>query len=274
MPPAQDLWRLFEPYHAVTYFAPEAREEYERAGLRGFWRGYFAGRFAPLGTPDAATVTDVAFVFAPAMVARAVPNVWELCPPACALSARLRGVERALGAIDVPTEVVARAREVAERCADVDRPLARANLTLAWPGDSRLALWHATTVLREHRGDGHVLALREAGLDACEALVLHAATGVPEPVHLRDNRGWTADDWRAAQERLAARGWLDAAGAITSAGADARTAIEFRTDALAAAPYARVDVDAFATALRPITQAVVDRGLIPYPNPMGVPRPV
>ena len=43
------MWTLFEPVHAVTYFAPEARSAFEAAGLRGFWRGYFAGRAAPLG---------------------------------------------------------------------------------------------------------------------------------------------------------------------------------------------------------------------------------
>ena len=46
---ARSMWTLFEPIHAVTYFAPEARAALEEAGLRGFWRGYFAGRAAPLG---------------------------------------------------------------------------------------------------------------------------------------------------------------------------------------------------------------------------------
>jgi len=42
MHPARHLWTLFEPLHAVTYFAPEAREHFEAAGLRGFWRGFSA----------------------------------------------------------------------------------------------------------------------------------------------------------------------------------------------------------------------------------------
>ena len=267
------MWRLFEPIHAVTYFAPEARDEYERVGLHGFWRGYFAGRFAPLGTPDAATVTDVAFVFSRSMVERAIPSVWELCAPENALDARFSGVARSLDGLDVPDDAVARARAAAERCNDRDRPLARASLSIAWPDDPRLALWLATSVLREHRGDGHVVALREAGLDGCEALVLHAATGVPEPVHLRDNRGWTSDDWQGATERLAARGWLDRGGAITDAGIGARSAIEQRTDELAVVIYTGNDADQLARALHPIADRVLARGVIPYPNPMGVPRP-
>ena len=36
---ARAMWTLFEPVHAVIYFAPEARGAFEDAGLRGFWRG-------------------------------------------------------------------------------------------------------------------------------------------------------------------------------------------------------------------------------------------
>ena len=46
---ARAMWTLYEPIHAITYFAAGARAEFEAAGLRGFWRGYFAGRAAPLG---------------------------------------------------------------------------------------------------------------------------------------------------------------------------------------------------------------------------------
>src|ERR1700749_3120679 len=93
---ARSMWTLFEPIHAVPYFAPEARSAFERAGLRGFWRGYFAGRAAPLGTAGAAVVTASFFNFAPAFVARAVPGVWELMTPADALRVRLEGATAAL----------------------------------------------------------------------------------------------------------------------------------------------------------------------------------
>src|ERR1700757_353524 len=93
---ARVMWTLFEPIHAVTYFAPEARSAYERAGLRGFWRGYFAGRAAPLGPAGAAVVTASFFNFAPAFVARAIPGVWALITPEDALRTRLAGVDAAL----------------------------------------------------------------------------------------------------------------------------------------------------------------------------------
>ncbi len=90
------MWTLFEPVHAVTYFAPQARSAFEEAGLRGFWRGYFAGRAAPLGPASAAVVTASFYNFAPAFVARAVPGVWELITPEEALRTRLTGATAAL----------------------------------------------------------------------------------------------------------------------------------------------------------------------------------
>ena len=78
---ARRMWTLFEPVHAVTYFAPEALEAYKAAGLRGFWRGYFAGRAAPLGAAGPEVVTASFYNFAPAFVARAIPSVWDLITP-------------------------------------------------------------------------------------------------------------------------------------------------------------------------------------------------
>src|SRR5260370_36184543 len=90
------MWTLFEPIRGVTYFASEARSAFEQAGLRGFWRGYFAGRAAPLGAADAAVVTASFFNFASAFVARAIPAVWELITPEEALRTRSAGAAGAL----------------------------------------------------------------------------------------------------------------------------------------------------------------------------------
>src|SRR3954452_13357540 len=93
---ARRMWSLFEPVHVVTYFTPEARAAFEAVGLRGFWRGYFGGRLAPLGAVEASVATAVLFGFAPAMVARGVPDVWSRTAPATVLDARLAGVEPVL----------------------------------------------------------------------------------------------------------------------------------------------------------------------------------
>ena len=75
---ARGLWTLYEPVHAVSYFAPQAADAFEGAGLRGFWRGYFAGRSAPLGPVGAAPVIALFSSFSPPMVERAVPSIWDL----------------------------------------------------------------------------------------------------------------------------------------------------------------------------------------------------
>jgi hypothetical protein len=150
-----------------------------------------------------------------------------------------------------------------------------ANSGLPWPVEAHLAVWHGATLLREHRGDGHVAALTAAGLDGCEALVTHAAAGGAPVASLQPNRGWTDAEWAAARDRLSARGWLDGDG-LTCEGAARRAAVETATDAAAESAFAPLSADErveLESLLVPLAGTVVDSGVIPYPNPMGVPRP-
>jgi len=281
--PARQVWQLAEPYHAITYFAPEAHAAFERVGLRGFWRGYFAGRAAPLGPVGAGVVTASFFGFHPAFVARALPSIWSMVTPAVAIDARLAGVDDALRPIIDDGLPIARARDAAELCRGAleacdpaGRPLFAANLELDWPAEPHLALWHATTLLREHRGDGHVAALAVAGLDPCEAHVTQIAASGASPDTIQPYRGWNDDDWSAATERLRARGWLDDDGRLTADGHAGRARVEHDTDRLAAEPVDRLGDQGLATVLgvlAPLAAQLVDTGLIPYPNPIGVPAP-
>ncbi|MDG4866295.1 hypothetical protein P8605_49895, partial [Streptomyces sp. T-3] len=109
------------------------------------------------------------------------------------------------------------------------------------PDEPHLAYWHAATLLREHRGDGHLAALLDAELDPLEALVSHTATGKGmAPKWILGTRGWTQEEWDAAVERLAGRGLVGADGELTEAGIGLRKDIEARTDRLDAAPYAHL----------------------------------
>ena len=74
---ARRFWAAIEPIHAVVYFAPGPIEAARKTGLRGFWMSYFASRVAPLGPVPAAAVEAMAYGFAPAMVARAIPDAWR-----------------------------------------------------------------------------------------------------------------------------------------------------------------------------------------------------
>ena len=277
------MWRVLDPLHAVTYFATECDEEFRAVGLKGFWMGYFAGRSAPMGAVEPAVATATFFNFAPKMAARALPDAWGFASPAQVLDARLAGVDRAFDRIfgadrNGPAVVVAAelARQAAENITVVGRPLAAGNAALPWPSDPLLALWQATTVLREHRGDGHVAALVDAGLDGCEAHISFVATGSVTRAVLQPARGWSDEEWEAAERALVNRGWVDAddPGRLTPMGAAARQQIEDATDRMAAEPWERIGDDAtgrLKKLLQPMASRIAELGLIPTINPIGLP---
>src|SRR5829696_9530278 len=230
---ARRLWQRFEPYHAVGYFAPETTPAFLAAGWTGFWPRYFATRAAPLGPVPAAVVRALFFGFAPRVVERALPDAWRRCPPERAWDVRLDVTDRALCRLlgdEVAGDGVREAADLAlEAVAAADlagRPLAAATAAMAVPEPPHLALWHAATVLREHRGDGHVAALVAAGIGPCEAHVLSARAGLAPEEALQQHRGWTAEEWAAA------------ARAVGDCPAELRLEIEAATDAAAEAPWA------------------------------------
>jgi hypothetical protein len=280
---ARLLWSLAEPFHALTYFAEEAAAQFEAAGLRGFWSGYFAGRAAPLGAVGPEVVTATFVNFAPAFVARRVPGVWAAVTPAAALDARVAGVDaavrRVLGEEWPGSAEVREARDLAVAAvAAVDapgRPLAAANAAVTVPAEPHLELWQALTTLREHRGDGHTVALVAREIDGVQAHVLAAAAGRSDRAWLQKARGWDDAAWDDGAARLADRGWL-AGGALTAQGLAVVTAIEADTDRLALGPWQTLGAqgcDRLADLLRPVRRAVVAAGEWPAGNPIGVPEP-
>ena len=181
---ARRAWTLFEPIHAIVYFASEAGEHYKAAGLRGGWMGYFASRSAPMGAVTPGVVTAVFYGFQPAMVARAIPDAWQYSSPERALTARTAIADSALRRLwgdQVDSADVAQAASAAIAVAHAlrggGRPLYTATAALEEPEAAHLKLWHACTLLREHRFDGHVAALTVHGLDGLESLVTAIAAG-------------------------------------------------------------------------------------------------
>lgn len=276
-PYARRVWQLLETLHAVTYFADECRDANREAGLRGFWMGYFGARSAPLGPVEPTVVTAAFANFSPDMVARSLPDAWTYASPAAVLEARASSAATALrraapGIEDVADRATSLLARVVEAGEPAGRPMFAANRAVPTPEDPVAALWQTTTSLREHRGDGHVACLVTAGLDGCGIHVLFAAaTGTPTEL-LRDNRGWTDGDWAAATARLEQQG-LVAGGTTTPAGDAVRGGIEARTDELAGAPYAALAADErteLLDLLRPAATTVA-AGVIPFPNPIGLP---
>ena len=280
---ARTLWQLIEPLHAVVYFAPEHRAAQQAAGLKGGWMAYFASRSAPLGRPSAGLVAAVFYNFAPAMVARSLPDAWSFASPAAVLQARYAGVgaalQRILGA-RADAEETQRAAELldiaARSCAPAGRPMFAANAALDPPREVHRRLWHAATLLREHRGDGHVAALMAHGLDGCRAHLLAAAAGITTEEQLRPNRGWSDDEWEGARHTLIERRLITPQGGITSQGRRLHEDIERMTDDLAAGPWASLGPEWVAelrALLTPLRQMVDEAGVVPYPNAMGLPYP-
>lgn len=281
---ARRMWRALEPVHAVTYFAPESQEGCAALGTRGYWMSYFGQRAAPLGAAPPEVAAAICYVFHPAMVARAVPDVWRCAPPERFLEVRLAAVDAALHRLlgaDVlaspeVAEAAALAREAALAAPAAGRPLGAANAALPWPEPAHLVLWHAQTVLRELRGDGHVAALLAAGLAPAEALVLFTADQGLDADWIRQRRGWSEQEWAQAGAALRDRGLLDGGAGPTAAGRALRAEVEERTDALAAAPWDALGEERserLVELVTPLVAAILDGGGFPAVNPMAL-RPL
>ncbi|MFD4723922.1 hypothetical protein ACFWNW_02470 [Streptomyces seoulensis] len=277
----RQLWHLLEPFHALLYFAPEVEEEMAALGYgtEDRWPAYFPLRAAPLGEAGVERVTSAFYSFSPRMVARHMKGAWDIAGPREVLAARLRGIDRAYRAIlgdgvEGPgmAEAAALARRAAESAGTEGRPLAAANAELPWPDAPHLRLWHAATILREHRGDGHLSALIVAGLDPVESLVSLAAIGAAS-VERFESRGWSRAEWTAARERLVMRGLVEPDGTATREGRALRRRVEEHTDRLAAAPWqslGRADADRLADLLGDHWVAVLSSGLLPSETTLGI----
>ncbi len=279
---ARRLWKAIEPIHAVVYFASEPAEAARANGLKGWWMGYFAGRVAPAGPLGPGAAQALFFAFPPRRVSRALPDAWSFAAPEKILRGHMEAAQAALERTLPPVEppelerLVVLLERAVQGCGYEGRALAAAWASVPRPAALVGRLWLAATVLREHRGDGHVVALVHAGLNGVEAGMTHVATGDVARDVIQTSRGWTDEEWDRARERLAARGLLDADGGLTERGHALRLTVEEDTDRLAAEPVTHLGREGVEEAIRlavPLSRHLIDSGVIPMPNPIGVPRP-
>jgi hypothetical protein len=237
--------KVLEPIHTLVYFVPEGPDRYAAAGVKGGMRSYFASRSAPLGVVPAEVVIGTFYNFCPQLVRKAIPSVWDASSPDSILAARLDVVDAAMQRLlgeevhsDAMTEAAALARDAAGAADVVGRPLFAGHAALPWPDKPHLQVWHAATLLREHRGDGHIAALMLAGLSGPEAVVTYLATGnsLPEDL-LRSTRGYDEAEWESTKQALRDKGIFADDNTFTPAGQAQRDLIEAQTDVAAAAPY-------------------------------------
>lgn len=275
---------LVEPIAANCYFAPECHHAYQRLGFAGpsgerdglqlpDGPAYFTSRGAAIGHVPGEVVAAAFGVFNPEVVVPCVTFGWQTTSREAILGARLEGATASLRRLlgDDPPGM-ARATELLRRAADAGSVCGRAIFSglrsLGFPGDPVGDLWRAADLVREHRGDSHVIAWVGAGFDAVEiGLLTELWWRLPLKTYVR-SRGWSPTQLDAAEARLAARG-LVRDGAFTPSGETARAEVEAATDRQERALVEALgdDVEELFTLLRPWSEAVVTgRG---YPGDPG-----
>ncbi|MER5507581.1 MarR family transcriptional regulator [Streptomyces sp. NPDC002766] len=266
---ARRMFELLEPICLVTFTADESREELAALGHRTYWDGYFASRAAPLGRVPAEVVHAAFYSFADGEVARHIPSAWETIPPEASVAARERGsaasLRRILGDDLAGSPGVVRAADLTTKAAmsapTEGRVMYAGMRTLPVPGDPVARLWHSATVLREHRGDGHVAALVGERIGGTEAHVLSAlAQGIHPPESFGRIHHLPKERLAAVMDGLRERGLVDADGRFTDAGRATSQRVEALTDELAAPPYdalSPAELDELIAELEPVTATLV-----------------
>jgi hypothetical protein len=260
------MFGLVEPIGLIPYARDEPAEALIALGLRNYWDTYFAGRAAPLGQAPAEVVHAIFYNFAPGEAARHIPRVWDLITPEAALAARQDGcvlaLRRILGDLaDAPG--LGRTADLLTTAAvsppTVGRALYAGLRSLPLPEEPVARLWHAANLLREHRGDGHTIALVSNDIGGTEAHVLLALSeGMPAErfgrvSHLPPAQLAAVIDGMRARGLIGADGWLTAEGRAT------KQRIEALTDDLAAPPYDALDsteLDRLIAGLEPLAAAL------------------
>ena len=281
---ARRAWSALEVLHIVGYFSTEPREAYKSLGLRPSL-AYFAARSAPMGPVPPEVTVATFYVFSPVLVGLALPAAWAVASPEKVLRARDDGVaatlhrllDPVLDSALAPAELAEAGELALTACAGLTapgRPLYAAHSARPVPADPLLRLWHAATLLREHRGDGHVAALVHAGLDPIEALVVGGiATGTTP--FMRATRGWTDAQWMAGVQRLTDRSLLTptsgdhaiaAHPTLTDAGLELRARVEAQTEQAALAGWDHLGEHGTARLIelvRPWRDVVLAAGVLP-----------
>ncbi|CCQ16286.1 putative uncharacterized protein [Rhodococcus sp. AW25M09] len=267
--------RALELLHSTTYFVPETQEALVAAGLPPR-ACYFAGRAAPLGTVGAGVVAATFYNYNRELIAPLIPAAWEIASPDAIMSIRYDTLDAAFGRLLGPEVLtsadMAEAAELASIAArgipgDDGRPLYAAYAELEWPTAPHLVLWHALTLIREYRGDGHIAALQTAGLNGLDALITHTATGYGfDKEFARKQRGWSTEQWDSAVLSLSDRELLSADGSLSPDGKDLRKLVEDITNDVAVAPWAALGEDGAARLVSlatPWRDAIIGHGVFP-----------
>jgi hypothetical protein len=259
---------LIEPLAANVYFAPECQEEYKALGL-SWIPSYFRSRSVCMGDVSGDVVVSTFGVFNPAIVLPAIEEARTKASVDDVLAAREKGATASLTRIleGVP-DGVDRATEILRHGGDAasteGHSIYGGLKSLGFPGNPIGDLWRAADLLREHRGDSHVIAWVAHGVDPIEiTLLTELWWRMPLNTYV-GTRGWTPDEISAAIERLQDRKLIDD-GQFTPEGEELRASIEESTDRQERAVVEALgdDADELFALLDPWATAVVASGGYP-----------
>src|SRR4051812_27325002 len=264
---ARRMFELVEPIGVIPYSADEPNEAMFALGFTNFWDTYFAGRAAPLGLVPPEVVDALFYNFAPGEVARHIPKVWRTTTPDAAIAARQQGCARALRLIlgdRINSPAFSRATDLLTKAATSapveGRPMYAALRALPVPDDVVIRLFHAASLLREHRGDGHIAALMTEGIGRLEAHALFAL-GMDMPAEKFGRIHHLPPAQLAAViDGMRDRGLIGDDGWLSERGRDVQQRVEELTDDLAAAPYESLEpdeLDELMSALEPLAKLLV-----------------
>jgi hypothetical protein len=266
-PMARRMFELVEPIGLIPYSADEPNEAMFALGFTNYWDTYFAGRAAPLGLVPAEVVDALFYNFAPGEVARHIPKVWRTTTPEAALAARQQGCTKALRRIlgdRIDSPAFARVTELLVKAATSapleGRPMYAALCAIPVPDDVVTRLFHAASLLREHRGDGHIVALMAEGVGGIEAHILFAlAMDMPAEKFGRIHH-LPAAQLAAVIDGMRDRGLIGDDGWLSERGRAVNQRVEALTDDLAAAPYESLEpdeLDELMSLLEPLATVLV-----------------
>jgi hypothetical protein len=247
---ARRMFELVEPIGLLPYSTHEPNVAMFALGFTDYWDTYFAGRAAPLGLAPAEVVDALFYNFAPGEVARHIPKVWRTTTPDAAIAARRLGCANALRRIlgeRVDSPDFARAAELlmkAGTSAPLEgRPMYAALRAIPVPDDVVTRLFHAGSLLREHRGDGHIAALVVEGVGGLEAHALFALNMDMPAEKFGRIHHLPAAQLAALTDGMRDRGLIGDDGWLSEEGRAVKQRIESLTDDLAAKPYETLEPD-------------------------------
>ncbi|MGY2125652.1 SCO6745 family protein [Nocardia gipuzkoensis] len=272
---ARRLRNAVEPLAAGVYFAPEAHQAYAELGFEGSpltqdgvarpeMTAYFTSRGACMGHVPGEVVAAAFGCFNPKGVVPAVAKGWQITTREAILAAREQSATTMLTRIlGEQPDGLARATDLLRRAAAAAPWTGRAIhcglRSLGFPDHPMGALWRAADLVREHRGDSHVISWAVGGADAVEILLLTEQWwGLPARSYT-PSRGWTTADMDAGFQRLAQRGLMTSAEKITDAGRAFREEVEVRTDELERPLLDALgdDLDELLSYLEPWSEAII-----------------